>query len=118
LGVTPCKHAASLALTPALKRTCKTKLTGPTAVADVANALRYVAAQFATGNSVSGAPATPQRHTAAICAVTMDKNLTRDKQVKLMALFVTNIVAADSYLAINDAELCTEFICYQLATLI
>jgi hypothetical protein len=46
----------------------------------------------------------------------MDKNLTRDEQVKLMALF--NIAATDSYLAINDAELCTKFIRYQLTTLI
>jgi hypothetical protein len=84
----------------------------------VADALRYVATQFATGDSASSAPATPQRRTAAIRAVTTDKNLTRDEQVKLMALFVTNIAAADSYLAIDDAELRTEFIRHQLGTLI
>ena len=84
----------------------------------MADALRYVATQFATGGSASSAPATPQHRTAAIRAVTTDKNLTRDEQVKLMALFVTNIAAVDSYLAIDDVELCTEFIRHQLATLI
>ena len=67
---------------------------------------------------MNSAPATPQCRTAAIRVVTMDKNLTHDEQVGLMALFVTNIAAVDSYLAIDDAELCTEFICHQLATLI
>ena len=114
----PRKRAASPAPTPASKRTCKTKLTGPAAVADVADALRYVATQFATGDSANNAPATPQRRTAAIRAVTTDKNLTREEQVELMALFVTNIAAADSYLAIDDAELRTEFIRHRLATLI
>ena len=114
----PRKCAASPALTPASKRTHKTKLTGPAAVADVADALCYVATQLATGDSANSAPAAPQRRTAAICVVTMDKNLTCDEQVELMALFVTNIAAADSYLAINDAELHTEFIRHQLATLI
>jgi hypothetical protein len=84
----------------------------------VTNALHYVAMQFATGDSVSGAPATPQHRTAAIHVVTTDKNLTCDEQVKLMALFITNIAAVDSYLAFNNAELHTEFIRYQLTTLI
>jgi hypothetical protein len=48
----------------------------------------------------------------------MDKNLTHDEQVTLMALFITNIAAVDSYLAIDDGELRTEFIHHQLATLI
>ena len=117
-ALNPRKRAASLALTPASKRTRKTKLTGPAAVTGVADALHYVAMEFSTGNSASSAPATPQHRTAAICAVTTDKNLTRDEQVKLMALFITNIAAADSYLAIDDVELRTEFIHHQLATLI
>ena len=63
-------------------------------------------------------PSTPQHHTATIHAATTDTNLTRTERIKLMGLFVKNIAAADSYLAVDDAELHTEFICERLATLI
>ena len=44
--------------------------------------------------------------------------ITRAKQITLMGLFVKNIAAADSYLAVDDAKLCTEFIREQLATFV
>jgi hypothetical protein len=116
------KRAASLASTPSAsesKRARKTKLTGPAAVSEVADALRFVATHLATNDAASSAePSTPQRRTATIRAVTKDANLTRSEQIKLMGLFVKDIAAADSYLAIDDAELRTEFIREQLTTFV
>jgi hypothetical protein len=43
-----------------------------------------------------------------------DTYLTHPEQVQFMSLFVMNIATADSYLAIDDAELHTEFICHLL----
>jgi hypothetical protein len=90
-------------------------MTGPAAVADVAEALRFVAMQLTSSDEASNAtPSTPQRCTAAIRAVTMDTNIMRNEQVQLMGLFISNIAVADSYLAIDDVELRTEFIRQQL----
>jgi len=101
------------------KRARKTKITGPAAVADVADALRFVASHLASSDEANnGPPSTPQRRTTAIRAVTTDKNLTHPEQLQLMGLFVSNIAAADSYLAIDDVELRTEFIRQQLASLV
>ena len=75
----------------------------------MADALRFAATHLTANDAASSAePSTPQRRTAAI----------RAEQIKLMGLFVKNIAAADSYLAIDDAELCTEFIREQLATFV
>ena len=116
------KCAASSAPTPSAseaKRACKTKLTGPAAVSDVADALRFAATHLTANDAASSAePSTPQCCTTAICAVTTDTNLTRAEQIKLVGLFIKNIAATGSYLAVDDAELCTEFIRKQLDTFV
>ena len=66
----------------------------------------------------SAEPSTPQHCTAAIRAVTTDANLTHAEWIKLMGLFVKDIAAPDSYLAVDDAELRTEFMREQLIALI
>ncbi|KAJ8594106.1 hypothetical protein M405DRAFT_730329 [Rhizopogon salebrosus TDB-379] len=105
------KHAASATPVSNAKRARKAKVTGPAAVVEVADALRFAATHLTTSEAINNAPpSTPQRRTTAIRAVTTDAYLTRPEQVQLMSLFVTNIAAADSYLAIDDAELRTEFI--------
>jgi hypothetical protein len=86
------------------------KVTGAGAVADVADTLRDVAAQFNLDSGGTSAQATPQRRTAAIRVAATDLNLTRDQQLQVLHLFRDNIAAADAYLAIDDAELRTEFI--------
>ena len=102
-----------------MKRARKTKLTGLAAVSDVADALCFAATHLTANDAANSAePSTPQCRTAAIRAVTTDTNLTCAEQIKLMGLFVKNIAAADSYLAVDDAELRTEFIHEQLATFI
>jgi len=116
------KRAASLASTPLAsksKQAHKTKLTGPAAISEVADALHFVAMHLTTNDAASSAePSTPQCCTTAIRAVTTDTNLTCAEQIKLMGLFVKDIAAADSYLAIDDVELHTEFIHEQLTTFI
>ncbi len=85
----------------------------------MADALCFVATHLTTNDAASSAePSTPQHCTTAICAVTIDTNLTRAEQIKLMGLFVKDIATANSYLAIDDVELHTEFIREQLTTFI
>ncbi len=85
----------------------------------MADALHFVAMHLTTNDAASSAePSTPQCCTTAIRAVTTDTNLTCAEQIKLMGLFVKDIAAADSYLAIDDVELHTEFIHEQLTTFI
>ena len=85
----------------------------------MADALRFAATHLTANDAASSAePSTPQCRTAAIRAVTTDTNLTRAGQIKLMGLFVKNIAATDSYLAVDDAELHTEFIREQLTTFV
>ncbi|KIM79143.1 hypothetical protein PILCRDRAFT_10571 [Piloderma croceum F 1598] len=67
------------------------KATGAGAVSDVADALRDIAAQFNADSAT-------------------DLNLTHDQQLKVLHLFRDDIAVADAYLAIDDAELRTEFI--------
>ena len=86
------------------------KVTGASAVADVADALCDVAAQFNLDSGGTSAQATPQRWTAAIRVAATDINLTRDQWLQVLHLFRDNIAAADAYLAIDDAELHTKFI--------
>ena len=86
------------------------KVTSAGAVVEVADALRDVAAQFNLESGGTSAQAIPQRRTAAIRAAATDLNLTRDQRLQVLHLFRDNIAAADAYLAIDDAELCTEFI--------
>jgi hypothetical protein len=86
------------------------KATGAGAVSDVADALRDVAAQFNADSGGTSAKGTPQRRTAAIRAAATDLNLTRDQRLKVLHLFRDDIAVADAYLAIDDAELRTEFI--------
>lgn len=95
-----------------MKRARTSRVTGAGAVADVADALRHVAAQFNadSGGTSAIASGTPQRRTAAIRAAATDLNLTRDQRLKVLHLFRDDIAAADAYLAIDDAELRTEFI--------
>ena len=89
---------------------CVRKVTGAGAVADVAEALCDVAAQFNLDSGGTSAQATPQWRTAAIRAAATDLNLTRDQRLQVLHLFRDNIADADAYLAIDDAELRTEFI--------
>ena len=93
------------------KRVRTSKITGPSAVADVADALREVAAQYGADSNGTGAiQTTPQRRTTAIRAASSDPNLTYDQRLKVLHLFHKDISAADTYLAIEDKELRTDFI--------
>jgi hypothetical protein len=88
------------------KRGRTSRVTGVGAVSNVADALRDVTAQFNADSSATSGSAncTPQCRTAAIRAAATDQRL------KILHLFCDNIAAADSYLAIDDAELRTDFI--------
>jgi hypothetical protein len=93
------------------KRARTSKVTGAGAVADVADALWEVAAQFnADADGTSAVQTTPQRRTAAIRVAASDPNLTRDQRLQVLHLFRDNISAADAYLAIDDTDLRTDFI--------
>jgi hypothetical protein len=97
-GISTTKHART------------SRVTGAGAVSDVADALRHVAAQFNADSGGTGAVGTLQRRTTAVRAAATDLNLTRDQRLKVLHLFRDDIAAADAYLAIEDAELRTEFI--------
>lgn len=86
------------------------KVTGAGAVADVADALREVAAKLHTDSDGTNTQTTPQRRTAAIRVAAADSNLTRDQRLQVLHLFRDNISAADAYLAIDDTDLRTDFI--------
>jgi len=104
------KHSVTPPITPA-KRVRTSKVTGAGAVADVADALREVAAQLNADSEGTGVvQTTPQRHTAAIRVAASDSNLTRDQRLQVLHLFRDNISAADAYLAIEDTDPCTDFI--------
>jgi hypothetical protein len=92
------------------KRVWTSKVTGAGAVSDVTDALRDVVAQFNVNSSGTSAKGTLQHWTAAIRAAATDLNLTCDQLFKVLHLFRDDIAVADAYLAIDDAELCTEFI--------
>lgn len=78
---------------------------------DVADALRTVASSMLSSDSTAtDALATPRRRTAAIRAVTKDKALTPEEQVRVMRLFREDIAIADSYLAIDDVNTRTAYI--------
>jgi hypothetical protein len=107
------KHSETPPLTASVstsKCAWTSKVTGAGAVADVADALRDMAAQFNADSSGTSAQATPQQRTAAIHAAATDLNLTRDQQLQVLHLFCDNIAATDAYLAIEDAEPHTNFI--------
>lgn len=95
-----------------MKRARTSRVTGAGAVSDVADVLRHVAAQFNadSGGTSTSSKGTPQRRTDAIRAAATDLNLSRDQRLKVLHLFRDDITAADAYLAIDDAELRTEFI--------
>jgi len=79
-------------------------------VADVADALHDVAVQLNADSAGTSDQKTPQRRTAAICVAANDHDLTRAQQLQVLHLFCADMAAADAYLAIEDAELRTEFI--------
>ena len=56
------------------------------------------------------AQATSQQRTAAAQAVQMDSNLTCIQQLQVLSFFHKDIAAADTYLAIDETKLCTDFI--------
>lgn len=88
-------------------------MSASTAVADVASAMREVAAAaFDAGASASStAPTTPQRLTAAIRIISADDTLTRSQRRKGFQLFRKEMAVADTYLALKDeADLRAEFI--------
>ena len=105
------KHSATPPPTTSVSTTKRVqKVTSAGAVVKVADALRDVAAQFNLDSSGTSAQATPQRRTATIRAAATDLNLTHDQRLQVLHLFQDNIAAADAYLAIDDAELRTEFV--------
>ena len=92
------------------KHAC-TKVTGVSAVADVASAICDIAAQFGNADAAdTDLLTTPQHRTAAICAVAINKDLTYEEHIQVIYLFQCDISVADTYLAIDDVDLCTEFI--------
>jgi hypothetical protein len=94
-------------------------LTGPVAVQHVADALSSVASSLQVSPMVSSNDycdlGTPQRRTRAIRAVTSDLLLTKAEQIKAMRLFKKDIASADTYLAIDDLELCASYLKDELA---
>ena len=79
-------------------------------MADVVDALCDVAAQFNPDSDGTTDQKTPQRQTATICVATNDCDLTHAQWLQVLHLFCTDMAAADAYLAIEDAELQTNFI--------
>ena len=88
----------------------RSRLTGPVAVQQVADAISSVACSFETADF-----GTPQRRTRAIKAVTSDLSLTKAEQIKAMRLFRKDIASADTYLAIDEPELRTAYLKDELA---
>jgi hypothetical protein len=81
---------------------------GPSAVLDVASALREVAESFSS--SVGDGPTTPERRTNAIRAVAKDRELDARERIGAIRLFKRDIAAADAYLAIDEPDVHAEFI--------
>ena len=79
-------------------------------MADVADALRDVAAQLNADSEGTLDQKTPQQRTAAICVAANDHDLTCAQQLQVLHLFRADMAAADAYLAIENAELQTKFI--------
>ena len=99
--------------TPAPKRS---RLTGPTAVKGVADALSAIAYSL-TDSSGTHPSNSPQCRTLAIKKVAADESLSMDERVKAMHLFRKEIATADTYLAIDEQSLRVAYIKDELADL-
>ncbi|EGO04953.1 hypothetical protein SERLA73DRAFT_157755 [Serpula lacrymans var. lacrymans S7.3] len=102
------KCAASGSPTPASasKRLC-TKVTGPSAILGIADALSAMASSLSRPDPsisqlINDVPSIPKRRIAAIKAVCVDDALSTAKRTQAIALFTKNIAIADAYSAISD----------------
>ena len=91
----------------------RSRLSGPVAVKGVQDAISLVASSLCSETESS----TPGRRTRAIKAIEADENLTQQERIKAMRLFRQDIAAADTYLAIDDEELRTEYLKDELSSL-
>ncbi|KAH7903727.1 hypothetical protein BJ138DRAFT_1184362 [Hygrophoropsis aurantiaca] len=105
------KHESPGTPSPDLGRSAKkrSRVTGPTAVLDVADALCSVANSV---TALDSAPATqsdlartPERRSWAVKMISAETTLTKDQHVAAVKLFARSIAAADTYMAIDDQEL-------------
>ncbi|EGO03820.1 hypothetical protein SERLA73DRAFT_158298 [Serpula lacrymans var. lacrymans S7.3] len=102
------KCAASGSPTPASasKHLC-TKVTGPSAILGIADALSAVALSLSRPDPsisqlIGDVPSTPKRRIAVIKAVCVDDALATAERTQAIALFTKNIAIADAYSAISD----------------
>ena len=83
------------------------KLTGPVAVGSVADAVRAVADSISGNDGLSN---TPERRTRAVKVIQDDASLSVPEHISGIRLFTKNIAVADSYLALTNTEMRTEFV--------
>ncbi|EGN91567.1 hypothetical protein SERLA73DRAFT_164443 [Serpula lacrymans var. lacrymans S7.3] len=114
------KCAASGSPTPASasKRLC-TKVTGPSAILGIADALSAVASSLShpdpsISQLIDDVPSTPKRRIAAFKAVCVDDALATAECTQAIALFTKNIAIADAYSAISDDVLQSNYICLEI----
>ncbi|EGO02801.1 hypothetical protein SERLA73DRAFT_158569 [Serpula lacrymans var. lacrymans S7.3] len=102
------KCAASGSPTPAsASKRLRTKVTGPSAILGIADALSAVTSSLSRPDPsisqlIGDVPSTPKRRIAAIKAVCVDDALATAEHTQAIALFTKNIAIADAYSAISD----------------
>ncbi|KAG2349310.1 hypothetical protein BDR05DRAFT_972391 [Suillus weaverae] len=111
-GCAPSKSPTS---TRVHKKCSHAKLTGPTAILGVADALESVATSFtAPTNFIDDIPSTPKHCINAIQTVCTDASLSSDEHAKVVALFTKDVAIADAYTAISDVPLHSMYIHLEL----
>ncbi|EGN99298.1 hypothetical protein SERLA73DRAFT_160741 [Serpula lacrymans var. lacrymans S7.3] len=114
------KCAASGSPTPAsASKGLRTKVTGPSAILVIADALSAVASSLSRPDPsisqiIGDVPSTPKRRIAAIKAVCVDDALATAERTQAIALFTKNIAIADAYSAISDDVLRSNYICLEI----
>ena len=86
---------------------CKGRISGPTAIADVASAMRELASSFVSSSST---PSTPERRVKAIWVAEKDDELDDSEKLRLIILFQKDISYADTYLSFDKKTLRTAFV--------
>ena len=86
----------------------KGRISGPTAVADVASAMRELASSFVSSSST---PSTPEHLVKAIWVAEKDDELDDSEKLRLIILFQKDISYADTYLAFDKKTLHMAFVC-------
>lgn len=107
------KRAASTTPKDRSLRKRSSRPTGPSAVREVAGAIRHLTDAFANESSFSARasqtlpPSTPVRLSTAVRKAAADERFTKAQRAQLIKLFSENISIADTYTACPDEEICT-----------